>query len=65
MRCCTQLVVYACKIRLTAQYAHAHLQAFEEMGFKVYGGRDAPYVWVGFPGKASWWVTHTSHTRAA
>jgi hypothetical protein len=32
------------------------LQAFQEMGFKVYGGRDAPYVWVGFPGKASWWV---------
>mmetsp|Transcript_15517 Transcript_15517/g.33670 ORF Transcript_15517/g.33670 Transcript_15517/m.33670 type:complete len:444 (+) Transcript_15517:51-1382(+) len=29
-------------------------KAFEEMGFKVYGGRDAPYVWVGFPGKASW-----------
>ncbi|KAL6760123.1 LL-diaminopimelate aminotransferase [Haematococcus lacustris] len=28
--------------------------AFEEMGFSVYGGRDAPYVWVGFPGKASW-----------
>lgn len=28
--------------------------AFEEMGFKVYGGSDAPYVWVGFPGKKSW-----------
>ena len=24
------------------------------MGFSVYGGRDAPYVWVGFPGRASW-----------
>lgn len=23
---------------------------FEEMGFQVYGGEDAPYVWVGFPG---------------
>ena len=21
---------------------------------QVYGGADAPYVWVGFPGKASW-----------
>jgi LL-diaminopimelate aminotransferase len=30
------------------------LAAFKEMGFKVYGGSDAPYVWVGFPGKASW-----------
>lgn len=29
---------------------------FEELGFSVYGGRDAPYVWVGFPGKPSWEV---------
>eukprot|EP00891_Asterochloris_glomerata_P005442 jgi/Astpho2/5442/Aster-07391 len=29
-------------------------QTFIEMGFKVYGGKDAPYVWVGFPGKPSW-----------
>ena len=21
---------------------------------QVYGGQDAPYIWVGFPGKASW-----------
>eukprot|EP00877_Chromochloris_zofingiensis_P014905 jgi/Chrzof1/9669/Cz04g11190.t1 len=27
---------------------------FQEMGFSVYGGEDAPYVWVGFPGKPSW-----------
>ena len=27
---------------------------FEEMGFSVYGGTDAPYVWVGFPGQSSW-----------
>ncbi|PNH11092.1 LL-diaminopimelate aminotransferase, chloroplastic [Tetrabaena socialis] len=27
---------------------------FLEMGFKVYGGDDAPYIWVGFPGKPSW-----------
>ncbi|GLC40261.1 hypothetical protein PLESTB_001633200 [Pleodorina starrii] len=27
---------------------------FTEMGFKVYGGDDAPYIWVGFPGKPSW-----------
>jgi len=29
-------------------------RCFEEMGFSVYGGSDAPYIWVGFPGKASW-----------
>jgi LL-diaminopimelate aminotransferase len=33
-------------------------KAFVEMGFTVYGGTDAPYVWVGFPGKASWCVAH-------
>ena len=27
---------------------------FLDMGFAVYGGTDAPYVWVGFPGRASW-----------
>lgn len=25
-----------------------------DLGFKVYGGTDAPYIWVGFPGKKSW-----------
>jgi len=29
-------------------------KTFQEMGFSVYGGVDAPYVWVGFPGRASW-----------
>ncbi len=29
-------------------------KCFQDMGFSVYGGADAPYVWVGFPGKASW-----------
>jgi LL-diaminopimelate aminotransferase len=27
---------------------------FQEMGFEVHGGEDAPYVWVGFPGRKSW-----------
>lgn len=27
---------------------------FQDLGFSVYGGQDAPYVWVGFPGKPSW-----------
>lgn len=25
-----------------------------DLGFDVYGGTDAPYIWVGFPGKKSW-----------
>lgn len=27
-------------------------RAFTELGFSVYGGANAPYVWVGFPGQA-------------
>jgi LL-diaminopimelate aminotransferase len=27
---------------------------FTKLGFKVYGGENAPYVWVGFPGRKSW-----------
>lgn len=30
------------------------VQCFQELGFEVYGGDNAPYVWVGFPGKPSW-----------
>ena len=29
-------------------------ETFQDMGFSVHGGVDAPYVWVGFPGRASW-----------
>lgn len=29
-------------------------KTFQDMGFSVYGGKNAPYVWVGFPGQASW-----------
>lgn len=29
-------------------------KAFLDLGFSVYGGDNAPYVWVGFPGKPSW-----------
>lgn len=29
-------------------------KTFEDMGFTVYGGDNAPYVWVGFPGRDSW-----------
>ena len=27
---------------------------FTELGFEVHGGENAPYVWIGFPGQASW-----------
>jgi len=29
-------------------------ECFTSLGFSVYGGDNAPYVWVGFPGKPSW-----------
>lgn len=29
-------------------------QTFSDMGFSVYGGANAPYIWIGFPGQASW-----------
>ena len=31
-------------------------ETFEEMGYDVYGGTDAPYVWVSFNGRDSWEV---------
>ncbi|KAL4338824.1 hypothetical protein AHAS_Ahas12G0248800 [Arachis hypogaea] len=30
------------------------VETFDSLGFKVYGGKDAPYVWVHFPGRNSW-----------
>ena len=29
-------------------------KTFIDLGFSVYGGENAPYIWVGFPGKPSW-----------
>lgn len=29
-------------------------KTFQDMGFTVYGADNAPYVWVGFPGRDSW-----------
>ena len=29
-------------------------KTFEDMGFSVHGGQNAPYIWVGFPGRDSW-----------
>ncbi|KAK7853208.1 probable LL-diaminopimelate aminotransferase, chloroplastic isoform X1 [Quercus suber] len=30
------------------------VDAFSSLGLKAYGGKNAPYVWVHFPGKSSW-----------
>lgn len=30
------------------------VDTFTSLGFKVYGGKNAPYVWVHFPGQSSW-----------
>lgn len=30
------------------------IEAFESLGMKVYGGKNAPYIWVHFPGSNSW-----------
>ncbi|OIV94578.1 hypothetical protein TanjilG_25640 [Lupinus angustifolius] len=30
------------------------VETFDSLGFKVYRGKNAPYVWVYFPGRSSW-----------
>ncbi|KAJ8768969.1 hypothetical protein K2173_023964 [Erythroxylum novogranatense] len=30
------------------------VDTFNSLGFKVYGGKNGPYVWVHFPGQSSW-----------
>lgn len=30
------------------------VETFSSLGFDVYGGKNAPYVWVHFPGRNSW-----------
>lgn len=30
------------------------VETFTSLGFDTYGGRNAPYVWVRFPGRSSW-----------
>lgn len=32
------------------------VETFNSLGFQVYGGKNAPYVWVHFPGRSSWEV---------
>jgi LL-diaminopimelate aminotransferase len=58
------------QIRATIKYymenAQVMLEALTEMGFKVYGGKDAPYLWVSTPkGMNSWgffdWMLRSAH----
>ena len=58
------------QIRATIAYymenARLMREALTEMGFKVYGGIDAPYLWVSTPnGMSSWeffdWMLHSAH----
>lgn len=37
---------------------------FTELGFPTYGGVNAPYVWVQFPGRSSWDVFEEILTKA-
>ena len=58
------------QVRSTIKYymdnARLMRKALTEMGFKVYGGEDAPYLWVSTPGSmSSWdffdWMLHSAH----
>ena len=54
---CVQEEGYQAMVDLVGYYkenAKILKTCFEELGFSVYGGKDAPYVWVGFPGEKSW-----------
>jgi aspartate/methionine/tyrosine aminotransferase len=41
-------------VRFYKENAAILRETFLSMGFSTYGGTDAPYIWVGFPGQASW-----------
>lgn len=30
------------------------VDTFASLGLRVYGGKNAPYIWVRFPGRSSW-----------
>lgn len=56
LACCSD-EGYKAMLDLVAYYkenARILKACFLDLGFEVYGGTDAPYVWVGFPGKKSW-----------
>ncbi|KAK9096793.1 hypothetical protein Sjap_022290 [Stephania japonica] len=41
-------------LRFYKENAKILVHTFESLGFKTYGGKNAPYVWVHFPGASSW-----------
>ena len=55
--------VWECFFFVQAMYELVHfyqentsilVDTFTELGLKTYGGKNAPYVWVQFPGRSSW-----------
>ncbi|XP_072957862.1 probable LL-diaminopimelate aminotransferase, chloroplastic [Typha angustifolia] len=43
-------------VRFYKENTEIIVDAFTSLGFNVYGGKNAPYVWVHFPGRSSWEV---------
>eukprot|EP00897_Mesotaenium_endlicherianum_P004795 jgi/Mesen1/4343/ME000022S03628 len=43
-------------VRFYQENTQILVNTFNELGFKTYGGQNAPYVWVQFPGRSSWEV---------
>ncbi|KAF9608600.1 hypothetical protein IFM89_010085 [Coptis chinensis] len=41
-------------IRFYQENTQIIVDTFKSLGFNVYGGTNAPYVWVHFPGRSSW-----------
>ncbi|XP_008802708.2 LL-diaminopimelate aminotransferase, chloroplastic-like [Phoenix dactylifera] len=41
-------------IRFYKENSEIIVDTFTSLGFHVYGGKNAPYVWVHFPGRSSW-----------
>ena len=39
-------------------------ECFQGLGFEIYGGEDAPYVFVHFPGRDSWEVFQVCSRKA-
>ena len=52
-------------VRYYIENAKILVDTFESLGLKVYGGKNAPYVWVHFPGLSSWDVFNKILERAA
>ncbi|KAL3324481.1 hypothetical protein AABB24_038561 [Solanum stoloniferum] len=53
------------KVDYYKENARILVETFTSLGFRVYGGSNAPYVWVHFPGSKSWnvfnWILDKTH----